>query len=78
MLRRGYAFDDGALGDDSDVRDAGLMFTCFQRELRTFVQTQHRLDETDDLMAYATPTASASFLILPGFTPERPLGDSLR
>lgn len=78
MLRRGYAFDDGALDDASDLRDAGLMFTCFQRELRTFVQTQHRLDETDDLMAYATPTASASFLILPGFTPERPLGDGLR
>ena len=78
MLRRGYAFDDGALGDDPNVRDAGLMFTCFQRELRTFVQTQHRLDETDDLTEYATPTASATFLILPGFTPDRPLGFALR
>lgn len=78
MLRRGYAFDDGALGDDPNIRDAGLMFTCFQRELRTFVQTQHRLDETDDLMRYAAPTASATFLILPGFTPDRPLGAALR
>jgi dye decolorizing peroxidase len=77
MLRRGYAFDDGSLGDDPNIRDAGLMFTCFQRELRTFVQTQHRLDETDDLMGYATPTASATFLILPGFTPDRPLGSAL-
>jgi dye decolorizing peroxidase len=78
MLRRGYAFDDGVLSDDPDIRDAGLMFTCFQRELRTFVQTQHRLDETDDLMGYVTATASASFLILPGFSPDRPLGDTLR
>jgi dye decolorizing peroxidase len=77
MLRRGYAFDDGPLGEDADVRDAGLMFTCFQRELRTFVQTQHRLDETDDLMAFAAPTASATFLILPGFTAEQPLGGTL-
>ncbi len=76
MLRRGYAFDDGTLGD-SGLRDAGLMFTCFQRELRTFIQTQHRLDESDDLMAFAAATASATFLILPGFTPERPLGHAL-
>lgn len=70
MLRRGYSYDNG--GDDS-----GLMFICFQRELRTFVQTQHRLDETDDLMAYATPTASGTFLILPGLDTGRPLGSSL-
>lgn len=78
MLRRGYSFDDGVSTDDPSIRDAGLMFTCFQRELRTFVQTQHRLDETDDLMDYATATASATFLILPGFDPGRPLGDTLR
>lgn len=78
MLRRGYAFDDGPIGDDPEARDAGLMFTCFQRDLRTFVQTQHRLDETDDLMAYVTPTASATFLVLPGFAPDRPLGSSIR
>ncbi len=77
MLRRGYAFDDGVLDDDSGRRDAGLMFTSFQRELRTFVQTQHRLDETDDLMAFAIPTASATFLILPGFAPDQPLGATL-
>ncbi len=75
MLRRGYSFDDGTLPDGT--RDAGLMFVCFQRELRTFVQTQHRLDETDDLMGFTTATASGTFLILPGFSRNRPLGAAL-
>ncbi len=70
MLRRGYAYDNGA-------DDAGLLFVCFQRDLRTFVQTQHRLDETDDLMGYAAPTASGTFLVLPGFTENVPLGATL-
>ena len=70
MLRRGYAFDDGD-------GDAGLMFVCFQRDLRTFVATQHRLDELDALAAFSTPTASGTFLILPGFDAEHPLGSVL-
>lgn len=75
MLRRGYAFDNGASADGTP--DAGLLFMCFQQDLRTFVSTQHRLDEMDDLMHYVTTTASATFLILPGFSPDRPLGASL-
>jgi dye decolorizing peroxidase len=70
MLRRGYAF--GTRPDDS-----GLMFVCFQNELDTFVKTQQRLDEVDDLMAFAVPTASGSFLVLPGFSRDSPLGASL-
>lgn len=70
MLRRGYAYDNGE-------QDAGLLFICFQRDLDTFVATQRRLDEQDDLMDFATPTASATFLILPGFAADRPLGASL-
>lgn len=70
MLRRGYAF-----GTQPD--DRGLMFICFQNEFDTFVKTQHRLDEVDDLMAFAEPTASASFLVLPGFTRDEPLGNTL-
>lgn len=72
MLRRSYAFDDGTLPDGTP--DAGLLFVSFQRTLRTFVATQHRLDETDDLMRFATPTASAAFLVLPGFDDRTPLG----
>ncbi|GEL95324.1 Dyp-type peroxidase [Cellulomonas composti] len=78
MLRRGYAFDDGEVdGPAGRIADAGLLFACYQRTLDTFVRTQQRLDETDDLMAYATPTGSASFLVLPGYDDTRPLGDAL-
>jgi deferrochelatase/peroxidase EfeB len=70
MLRRGYSYAN------SDV-DKGLLFVSFQRELRTFVQTQRRLDEGDALMAFATATASGTFLVLPGFSAERPLGADL-
>lgn len=70
MLRRSYSFDDG--GDDR-----GLVFISFQNELRTFVATQHRLDEVDALMEFTTPTASATFLMLPGFSSDKPLGAEL-
>jgi len=70
MLRRSYSFDDGD-------GDSGLVFISFQNELRVFVATQHRLDEVDALMAFATPTASATFLMLPGFSADKPLGAEL-
>lgn len=78
MLRRGYAFDNGGPAGHTDaVPDAGLMFICFQNDLDVFVRTQQRLDEMDALMEFATPTASGTFLILPGFDRDRPLGASL-
>lgn len=70
MLRRGYSYANSA-------EDSGLLFVSFQRELRTFVQTQRRLDEGDALMAFATATASGTFLVLPGFGAGRPLGSTL-
>jgi dye decolorizing peroxidase len=69
MLRRGYAYAEGD--------EAGLMFVCFQRDLRTFVVTQQRLDEQDRMMEYVTTTASGTFLMLPGFDRDRPLGSTL-
>ncbi|MEP6482304.1 MAG: Dyp-type peroxidase [Rhodoglobus sp.] len=79
MLRRGYAFANGdiSLPDGSVVDDSGLMFICFQNELDTFVKTQQRLDDLDDLRQYTTATASATFLILPGFSANVPLGSTL-
>jgi dye decolorizing peroxidase len=74
MLRRSYTFENDVSGD---IRDQGLMFVSFQRDLRTFVATQQRLDETDALMSFATPTASGSFLVLPAFSRELPLGAGL-
>ena len=70
MLRGSYSFADT---DGS----RGLLFRCFQRDIETFVRTQRRLDEVDDLMGYTTLTATASFLVLPGFDADRPLGSSL-
>lgn len=77
MLRRGYAFDNGLVHADRTIADTGLMFICFQRSLRTFIATQQRLDEMDDLMPFTTPTLSATFLILPGFDRTNPLGAAL-
>lgn len=70
MLRRGYSYARSA-------GDKGLIFVSFQRELDTFVRTQARMDEADALMEFARTTASGTFLILPGFAPDRPLGSSL-
>lgn len=70
MLRRSYGYDNGPA-------DRGLLFVSFQRDLRTFVATQQRLDEGDDMMAFTTATASGTFLVLPGFTADRPLGAAL-
>jgi dye decolorizing peroxidase len=69
MLRRSYSV--------SDASGLGLLFICFQRDLNSFVRTQQALDERDSLLDYATVTASGTFLILPGFTPSRPLGAPL-
>ncbi|MFI9588653.1 Dyp-type peroxidase [Streptomyces sp. NPDC052236] len=70
MLRRGYSYANGP-------QDRGLLFICFQRELRTFVATQQRLDDGDELAGFATATASGTFLVLPGYSVTRPLGASL-
>lgn len=70
MLRRSYSFDDGG-------SDSGLVFISFQNELRVFTATQQRLDEVDDLMGFTTPTYSATFVMLPGFSADKPLGAEL-
>ena len=79
MLRRGYAYANGivTLADGTEVDDSGLMFICFQNDLEVFAKTQLRLDELDDLREFTTTTASATFLILPGFSEDLPLGAPL-
>lgn len=75
MLRRGYSFSNPV--GPGEPTDDGLLFMSYQRDLETFVRTQHRLDEGDDLMAYVTVTASASFLVVPGRRDGEPLGRAL-
>ncbi|MGL4339709.1 MAG: Dyp-type peroxidase [Rhodoglobus sp.] len=72
MLRRSYSFEN-----NGDVPEAGLLFVSFQNELGIFTATQQRLDEVDDLMGFTTTTASGTFLMLPGFSRQSPLGSAL-
>jgi deferrochelatase/peroxidase EfeB len=70
MLRRSYAYRASA-------DDHGLLFIAYQREAATFTSTQLRLDEVDDLMGFAVPTATAAFAILPGMDADSTLGRAL-
>ncbi|MEU8760256.1 Dyp-type peroxidase [Streptomyces sp. NPDC048659] len=68
MLRRSYGTDDPA---------PGLLFICFQNDLRTFTATLAHMETSDALLGFTTTTAGATFLILPGFDARRPLGSGL-
>ncbi|GHJ39768.1 putative peroxidase [Streptomyces sp. TS71-3] len=68
MLRRSYNTDEPA---------PGLLFISFQNALRTFTATLTHMDAADALLEFTTTTASATFLILPGFDRQHPLGSGL-
>ncbi|MEE4596572.1 Dyp-type peroxidase [Streptomyces sp. DSM 41524] len=68
MLRRSYSIDAPA---------PGLLFMSFQNDIRTFTNTLTRMDNSDALLEFTTTTASATFLILPGFDEQHPLGSRL-
>ncbi|MFH8337876.1 Dyp-type peroxidase [Streptomyces sp. AM6-12] len=68
MLRRSYSIDAPA---------PGLLFISFQNDLRTFTATLTHMDAADALLGFTTTTASATFLILPGFDRQRALGSGL-
>ena len=74
MMRRSYGFTNGSDGGEAT---SGLLFISYQNDLDTFSKTQLRLDEVDALMGFSTPTAEISFLVLPGFSSDRPLGSTL-
>ncbi|WP_189211283.1 Dyp-type peroxidase [Actinokineospora fastidiosa] len=67
MLRRSYSIDEPA---------PGLLFISFQNDIRTFTNTLTRMDDGDALLSFTTTTASATFLILPGFD-QLPLGATM-
>ncbi|MFD2419794.1 Dyp-type peroxidase [Amycolatopsis pigmentata] len=68
MLRRSYGIAEPG---------PGLLFVSFQNDLRTFTSTLTHMENVDALLPFTTTTASASFLILPGFDRQRPLGSTL-
>ncbi len=70
MLRRSYSYAN-------DADDRGVVFVSYQNDVSTFSRTLQRMEETDDLLGFATATASGAFAVLPGFTADRPLGATL-
>ncbi|MGW8482381.1 Dyp-type peroxidase [Microbacterium sp. NPDC055903] len=55
MLRRSYSFDPR--------QGAGLVFIAFVADPQTFIMTQRRLDELDDLIASTSTDASGCFFV---------------
>ncbi|MYW92514.1 Dyp-type peroxidase [Amycolatopsis rubida] len=68
MLRRSYSMDAPA---------PGLLFVSFQNDLHTFTATLASMETADALLPFTTTTASGTFLVLPGFDEQRPLGSTL-
>jgi deferrochelatase/peroxidase EfeB len=56
--------------DPNGRMDAGHAFCCFQRELHTYIDMQHRL-ENEMLVPFVTPTGGGYFFALPGVVDER-------
>ncbi|MFC5662928.1 iron uptake transporter deferrochelatase/peroxidase subunit [Kitasatospora misakiensis] len=65
MLRRGFSYHDGLLGDGSP--DAGLLFLAFQADPRTgFTPVQRKLSRGDGLSRFLRHEASGLYAVPPG------------
>lgn len=75
ILRRGLNYSQW--DPERAVLDQGLIFCSFQADVGQFNAIQARLDGGDALNEWTTAIGSAAFAILPGFTEEGWLGESL-
>lgn len=55
MLRRSYSFDAGS--------ESGLIFVAMLADMQTFVSTQQRMDEADDLLRHTQTVAGDCFFV---------------
>ena len=62
MLRRSYSIDS--------AKGAGLLFAAYLSDPQTFVATQRRLDEQDELIKHTSTSASGCFFV-PGDLGEK-------
>lgn len=76
MFRRGYNYDLGPRG--AMASDAGMIFTCFQRDLEhQYLPVQARLAELDLLNQWTVPIGSAVFAIPPGTSEGEFVGERM-
>ncbi|MDO4643244.1 MAG: iron uptake transporter deferrochelatase/peroxidase subunit [Cardiobacteriaceae bacterium] len=68
ILRRSFSYASGI--DDKGQFDAGLLFICFQKNPKSFIDIQNAFGNVDKLNEYITHMGSGLFACFPGVKDE--------